>query len=266
MMFNQIHNCDCIPGMQEKVDSDSADLIIADPPFAIKFDGKQENYNRKKENVIGKYKEEKVETYDKFSVNWIKQAKRILKDSGSIFIVSGWSNLFSVLKAAESFDPEDPEDKKLTMVNHIIWKYQFGVNCEKRFISSHYHILYYCVKEKERTFNTHCRFNKDDKIGLTKRSARYADMEDVWVIPKENWTGKMKTATKLPGELINKMLLYVGKPGDLVVDPFSGSGQVAWFSKKNNMNYISFEEVEDICNFSRRRIDENKYLIDLKDR
>ena len=134
--------------MMREVDDDSVDLIIADPPFAIEFDGKQDNYNRKKEKVIDGYEEVKEKDYGEFSKNWIRQAKRILKDSGSMFIVSGWSNLLTVMKAAESFNPKDSQDKKLTLVNHIIWKYQFGVNCKKKFISSHYHILYYCIKEK----------------------------------------------------------------------------------------------------------------------
>ena len=86
-------------------------------------------------------------------------------------------------------------------------------------------------------------------------------MEDVWFILKENWTGKLKTSTKLPGELIEKMILYSARPGDLIVDPFSGSGQVAWFARKNKMNYISFEKVKDIYDFSQRRINENKYLL-----
>ena len=59
----------------------------------------------------------------------------------------------------------------------------------------------------------------------------YKDKEDVWEIKREYWTGDEKTPTKLPAEIIKKILQYSSEEGDLVFDPFLGSGQTAVVSK-----------------------------------
>ncbi len=253
MLLNVIHNENCVQGMQKNIDEKSTDLIITDPPFAIEFSGKKANYNRDFDKVIDSYQEINKEDYSVFTMNWITEAKRILKDSGSMYVFSGWNNLHIVESCLESLG--------FKLVNHIIWKYQFGVNCTKKFISSHYHILYVCLDEKKRKFFPYCRHDKGDKT-IKGRNARYADMEDVWLISRENWTGMQKTATKLPGELVKKIIQYSSEKGDLIVDPFSGSGQVAWFSKKMERDYICFEIDKDTFDFSQRRITENKYLLE----
>ena len=86
-------------------------------------------------------------------------------------------------------------------VNHIIWKYQFGVVTKKKFVTSHYHCLYVCKNEKKRKFYPFLRFKQNSKSD-EGRSLHYKDKEDVWDIKREYWTGDEKTPTKLPRELI----------------------------------------------------------------
>ncbi|NHI94467.1 MAG: hypothetical protein EAX96_18395 [Candidatus Lokiarchaeota archaeon] len=71
------------------------DLIIADPPFGIKFDGKGSQYNRDSDLVIDGYNEI-AENYDQFMVEWVSQLPRIMKETASAFIFSGWTNLKDV--------------------------------------------------------------------------------------------------------------------------------------------------------------------------
>lgn len=81
-------------------------------------------------------------------------------------------------------------------VNHIIWKYQFGVVTRRKFVTSHYHCLYVCKGDEKRKFFPYARFGKQSENELG-RSLHYEDKEDVWVIKREYWHGDQKTPTKL---------------------------------------------------------------------
>jgi len=257
MEVDRIFNTDCIKGMSENIDDDSVDLIITDPPFAIDFKANKANYNRDFSTVIDDYYETGSDEYDEFTMKWILEAKRILNETGSMYVFSGWNHLESLLRIFRECG--------FITINHIIWKYSFGVNCTKKYINSHYHLLYVAINPKKVKFFKHSRFKKGEKTEDGKRNARYADMEDVWIINRENWTGMEKSPTKLPGEIVKKILAYSSEPGDLVCDPFSGSGQVPWFCKESDRRYIGFEISDKICEFSNRRISENKYLLTKKE-
>ena len=79
-----------------------------------------------------------------------------------------------------------------TTINHIIWKYQFGVVTKKKFVTSHYHCLYVCKNDQKRKFFPFSRYKKEDKT-KEGRSLHYKDKEDVWDIKREYWTGDEKT-------------------------------------------------------------------------
>jgi len=94
---------------------DCVDLIITDPPFAIEFKADKQNYNRKESRVLQGYNEIKSNEYLKFTLDWLSGATRVLKESGSMYIFSGWNHLKDLLIAIDECE--------LTTVNHIIWKY-----------------------------------------------------------------------------------------------------------------------------------------------
>ncbi len=228
------------------------DLIITDPPFAINFKSTKANYNRTASRVIEGYNEIKREDYYDFTYSWMSEAYRILKESGSMYVFSGWNNLKDILMALD--------DVGFVTVNHIIWKYQFGVVTKKKFVTSHYHCLYVCKNPKKRKFFPFSRFKKQAKT-KEGRSLHYKDKEDVWNIKREYWTGDEKTPTKLPAELIEKIIQYSSKKGDGILDPFLGSGQVAILSKSLGRKFIGFEIVNKYYNFAKKRLDKNVYRI-----
>ena len=228
------------------------DLIITDPPFAINFKSTKANYNRTASRVIEGYNEIKRENYYDFTYSWMSEAYRILKESGSMYVFSGWNNLKDILMALD--------DVGFVTVNHIIWKYQFGVVTKKKFVTSHYHCLYVCKNPKKRKFFPFSRFKKQAKT-KEGRSLHYKDKEDVWNIKREYWTGYEKTPTKLPAELIEKIIQYSSKKGDGILDPFLGSGQVAILSKSLGRKFIGFEIVNKYYNFAKKRLDKNVYRI-----
>ncbi len=226
--YNAIYLGDALelmPGISDGV----IDLIITDPPFAIDFKAQRENYNRTGSNVMEGYREVSELFYPEFTRRWMKEAARVLSPDGSMYVFSGWNRLRDIL---ESLD-----EAGFTTINHIIWKYQFGVFTKKKYVTSHYHILY-VVKNPARY-----TFNKIDHYP-----------EDVWVINREYWKGKKKTPTKLPHEIIKKILMYSSNPGDLVFDPFLGSGTVAIEAKKEGRRFLGFEIVPEYFTFAKERI------------
>jgi site-specific DNA-methyltransferase (adenine-specific) len=246
---------DCLEGMAS-MEPRSVDLIITDPPFAIDFKAKRSNYNRTGGRVLDGYNEIKPCDYAAFSADWMRLAARCLKESGSMYVFSGWNNLKDILVALD--------ETGLTLVNHIIWKYQFGVVTRRKFVTSHYHCLYTCIDDTKRKFFPYSRYSREQR-DPDGGSAHYRDKEDVWYIKREYWTGKKKTPTKLPAELIRKILMYSSEPGDVILDPFLGSGQVAVVSKMENRRFIGFEIVPEYFRFARERLTSGKYRLDSDD-
>ncbi len=205
---------DCIPGMQ-KMPACSIDLVIADPPFGIDFDGRGSQYNRKTELVVEGYKEVQGD-YDRFTMAWIAELPRIMKETASAYIFSGWTNLKDVLVAVDNAG--------LVVINHIIWKYQFGVFTHRKYVTSHYHVLF-LAKNPIRYY-----FNKIEHYPL-----------DIWDIPRTYRPGQQKNGTKLPEDVVSRCIDFSSRPGDLVFDPFMGNGTSAVCAKAKYRHFSGFE-------------------------
>lgn len=251
----RIWNEDCITGAS-KIEDNSIDLIICDPPFGISESTFSKYYKRNNDNVISGYVEA-PDDYDKFTLDWMTEAHRILKDDGSMYIVSGWTNLSSLYKAIEKLG--------LIEINHIIWKFNFGVNTKNKFVTSHYHILYLSKSKKaKRVFNTNCRFTQLDK-DIDNGSLLYKDMEDVWVINKEYQQGKEKNANKLPNKLVEKMIEYSSNDDDIICDFFLGNFTTADCALRLGRKFVGFELNSETYNFHISRIEKISYGVDKKD-
>ncbi len=249
--FNKIYNMDCVEGMK-CIPDNTIDLVVTDPPFAINFKAKRNNYHRTASRVLEGYNEISKEKYFDFTLEWMKEVYRILKESGSMYVFSGWNNLKDILIAIDKLG--------FVTINHIIWKYQFGVVTKRKFVTSHYHCLYVCKNDEKRKFSPYSRYNKESK-SQTGKSLHYEDKEDVWIIKREYWTGDQKTPTKLPAELVKKILMYSSEEQDIILDPFLGSGQVAVVSKMLNRQYVGFEIVKEYYEFAKERLEKNLYRI-----
>ncbi len=112
----------------------------------------------------------------------------------------------------------------LKVINHLIWKYQFGVFTRKKFVTSHYHVLF-LAKDPKQYF-----FNKIDHYPL-----------DVWDIPRTYRPGEVKNGTKLPEEVVARCIDFCSRPGDLVFDPFMGNGTTAVCAKARFRHFFGFE-------------------------
>jgi site-specific DNA-methyltransferase (adenine-specific) len=253
MSYN-IYCEDCIEGAKKYIDDESVDLMVCDPPFGINETSFGKHYKRDEDVVIEGYVEAPAD-YDRFTFEWMEQAKRVLKPDGSFYIISGWTNLKDILNAGEALG--------LYLCNHIIWKYNFGVYTKKKFVTSHYHILYYLKSPKARpTFNQYCRFGPSARDGRGK-SLNYQDMEDVWVINKEFKQGQKKNKNKLPDALLDKILLYSSNEKDTVCDFFQGNFTTAMSAIRLGRIPVGFELNEEAYNHNMPLLDDIKPGCDL---
>lgn len=206
------------------IETGSIDMVFADPPFNIKFDGKLGTYNRDSTNVK-KY----LEYRDNLAEATAKEVKRVLKSDGTAWIVMGWNNL-RIWECAF-------RDLNFNQIGHVIWKYQFGVYTTKRPVTSHYHLLVYTKDKKRWTWNQH---------GYD---------EDVWFIKRQYKIGGNKYANKLPDELVRRAILRSSHEGDTVYDPFVGSGTTVKVAESINRIGIG-SDILDNSEFWRKPYEE----------
>ena len=239
------YNIDCVEGAKKYLNDNSVDLILTDPPYGIGGDKLHKHYNRNENNVLDGYIEIPPKEYEQFSKDWIYQAERVLKPGGAIYIVSGYTNLRHILNALSL--------TSLKEINHIIWKYNFGVYTKTKYISSHYHILYYIKPGKKTTFNTFCRFSDSEKK-VNGGSLNYQDREDVWLINREYKPGAIKNKNELPTALLEKIILYSSNPGELVCDFFLGSFSTAKMAIGLGREATGFEKSKTAFSYQIKQI------------
>jgi site-specific DNA-methyltransferase (adenine-specific) len=227
----------------KKIPSNSIDLIIADPPFAID-NGKPAtgNYNRDSSKVLAGYQEVAVCDYAKFSLLWITECARILKKHGVFIIVSGWSNQLDILQALRA--------THLYIQNEIIFRYNFGLYTTKRFVSAHYDI-FYCSKHPDQfTFNKALWYSED----VMESTVNLDDFNfQILEVKREYWRGKVRTPNKLPSELVEMLIFYGSNPSDLILDVFSGSGTVLKVARYMHRKCLAFDIVPEFVAFSNQQ-------------
>jgi site-specific DNA-methyltransferase (adenine-specific) len=224
----KVFNENCITGMRDHVADGSIDLIFTDPPYGIEGDKLDAHYHRDESNVVPGYVEVPLETYGEFSQQWINECARTLRPGGSIYIVSGYTNLHHVLNSLHSTD--------LIEVNHLIAQYSFGVSTKKKFVSSHYHVLFWQKPDsgkQTRTFNTN--------VFYTDQKDSYHDRLTVQEMPRAHNPGKLKNKNQLNEDFIKKFVLYSSNRGDTIMDPFCGGFTTARTALRYGREFIGFE-------------------------
>lgn len=224
----KVYNENCIQGMRNHVLDNSIDLIFTDPPYGIDGDNLDVHYNRDESVVVPGYIDVPLSQYAQFSVDWIKECERVLRPGGSMYIVSGYTNLHHILNALHS--------TSLTEINHLIAQYSFGVSTKNKFVSSHYHILFWQKPDKgnqKRTFNSNWKY--------TDQKDSYHDRLSVQHMPRQYKPGQIKNKNELSEDFIQKFIMYSSNRGDTVLDCFGGGLTTGRTALKYGRNFIGFE-------------------------
>ncbi|MHA1971771.1 MAG: DNA-methyltransferase [Candidatus Hodarchaeales archaeon] len=209
---------DVIEKLPEKATERKFNLIIADPPFGISFNKSSHEYGSKEYDLY----EDKFtpESYFDFSKKWIQACYEALTDDGSLYIISGWTNLQYILNAIK--------ETQFYMLNHAIWYFSWGVYTKRRFTTSHYHILLLVKNKKKYKFFKQKHYDED--VFFWPEYNRGNDPDRIKGHP-----------CQLPIVLLEKLIKTSSEIGDLVGDVFSGSGGTILAAKKTGRDVIGFE-------------------------
>lgn len=239
-----------------EVDDNSVDLIVTSPPYNIDINyGNKVRSGRVIESKGIKYSDNLPENeYRKMLENVFTECKRVLKESGSIFI--NIKNRYDKDRIITPFWIEE-YFKDMYLKNVIIWNFDWGGSTSKRF-APRYEYVYWFTKHKSKY-----KFNLDDvKIpALNYRPDRYKSLlknpSDVWRISMVSGNSEERTShpAQYPEALIKRIILCSTDKNDLILDPFMGSGTSAVVAKKLNRNYLGYELQHDYIEIANKRLD-----------
>lgn len=276
MQINNIYQGDCLIKLKE-VEDKSIDLIYLDPPF---FTGKaqiQKTRDNSKEYLFDD-KWEDLDQYLNFLKERIIECKRTLKDTGSIFLHcdKNASHYLRVL-LDEVFGSEN-------FVNEIIWTYKRWSNAKKGLLNAHQNIFFYSKTNKYQFFTQFTDYSpttnidqilqarernehnktvyKKDESGkiVTGKEKLGVPLSDVWDIPYLNPKAEERVGypTQKPVILLERIIKLVTEEGDLVLDPFCGSGTTLIAASINKRQYIGIDALKEAVELSKKRLEEFK--------
>lgn len=260
-MINRIINNDSIIEMKN-LKNESVDLIFADPPYWMRTSGTLKRYEGTDFDGVDdewdKFNSE--EEYNEFTRKWLTECKRILKKDGSIWIISGMQNVYTVGGIMQELG--------FWIINDVIW---YKSNPTPNFMgtrlkNSHETLIWATKSEKSKyTFNykTAKELNIEDVSSKEFDSGLRKQMGTIWRFPVVSGIERLKDengdklhSTQKPEELLYRIIAISSKIGDLVIDPFGGTMTTAAVAKRMGRNYISIEKDEKYCKYGEKRLNQ----------
>ena len=256
MTFDQILTGDCLNHLAA-LPEQSVALAFADPPFNIGYEYDVYDDRRGRQ------------AYLEWTERWLAAVRRVLTPRASFYVAIGDEYAAEMKLRLDGLG--------LTLRNWIVWHYTFGVSCTRKFNRSHAHIFYYVVDPKDFTFNA-------DAVRVpSARQTTYADRranpagklpDDTWVLrPQEEercfrpetdtWyvarvCGTFKERTghpcQMPEAVLERIVRVSSNPGDLVLDPFAGSGTTLAVAKRLGRRWVGVELSAEYAERVRRRL------------
>lgn len=269
---NAIYQGDCIKLLTE-MDAESVHLAFADPPFNIGYD--YDVYDDKQD----------YEKYLAWSKDWMSAVCRVLKPTGAFWIAIGDEYAAEIKMIAQG-------ELGLTCRSWVIWYYTFGVHCTKKFTRSHAHLFHFVRHAKKFTFNDGAvRVPSARQLVYADKRANPKGRvpDDTWIIrpaahdswllrpqdlpegfsaDSDTWYYSRVAGTfkermgfhgcQMPEQLLGRIIQACSNPGEVVLDPFAGSGTTLAVAKKLGRTYLGTELSAEYADQASRRIDQTK--------
>lgn len=245
----RVYNGDCIDVLKELPEK-SVDMIFADPPYNLQL--KQELYRPNHTKVDGVDDDwDKFSTnadYDSFTHDWLGACRRVMKDDATIWVIGSYHNIFRVGKMMM--------DLGFWILNDVQWyKTNPMPNFRGvRFTNATETLIWAKKSEKQKKYT----FNHQ----VMKQLNGGKQMTSVWQIPlctgKErikDEKGKKAHSTQKPEELLKRVILSSTHEGDVVLDPFNGSGTTCAVAKKLNRKGIGIEKELKYIDITKKRLE-----------
>ncbi len=246
--FNVILQGDCVAEMSALPDK-SVDMIFADPPYNLQLGGDLFRPEGGRVDAVDDAwdKFDSLAIYDEFTRAWLAEARRILKDNGTIWVIGSYHNIFRVGTLLQ--------DASFWILNDIVWRKTNPMPNFRgtRFTNAH-ETLIWCAKDEKARYTFNYRAMKALNDDLQMRSD--------WLLPicagaerEKGADGHKAHPTQKPEALLYRILLACTKPGDVVLDPFFGTGTTGAVARRLGRRWIGIEREPDYVKVARQRID-----------
>lgn len=246
--LNTIIAGDCVAAM-EKLPAASIDVIFADPPYNLQLEGDLHRPDQSKVDAVDDAWDQfsSFEAYDAFTRAWLLAARRVLKPNGTIWVIGSYHNIFRVGALMQ--------DLRFWMLNDVIWRKANPMpNFRgRRFTNAHETMIWASRDQDAKSYT----FNYDAMKMLNDGTQMRSD----WHIPICNGSERLKNEdgqkvhpTQKPEALLQRVLLTSTKPGDVVLDPFFGTGTTGAVAKSLGRKFVGIERDASYRNAALARI------------
>lgn len=246
MKSEQILVGDCIEMMRQLPEA-SVDMVFADPPYNLQLDGELLRPNNSKVDGVEEDWDRFADfaTYDRFTRDWLAAARRALKPDGTLWVIGSYHNIFRVGATLQ--------DLGYWMLNDVVWRKTNPMpNFRGRRFTNAHETLIWCARDKDSKY----RFNYEAMKNLNDELQMRSD----WLLPictggeRLKQDGRKAHPTQKPESLLHRVILSSTEPGDVVLDPFFGTGTTGAVAKKLRRGFIGIERDTDYARIAEERI------------
>jgi len=240
-----VHNADCVEGMR-RMAAGVVDLAFADPPFNIGYKYDVYHDSRKDDDYLA------------WCRAWLREVVRVLRPDGTFWLAIG-DEYAAELKVMMQ------RELRLVCRSWVIWYYTFGVNCKRKFSRSHAHLFHMVKDPRQFTFNAdQIRVPSARQLVYGDRRANatgrlpddtwilrpqdlpegFTPLEDTWYFPRVAGTFKERAGfhgCQMPEQLLGRIIRACSDKGEVVLDPFAGSGTTMAVARKLGRKFLGFE-------------------------
>jgi modification methylase len=243
---------DCLEALKRLPDA-SVDLVFADPPYNLQLGGDLHRPDNSKVDAVDDAWDrfDSFEAYDRFTRAWMGQCRRVLKDDGALWVIGSYHNIFRVGATLQ--------DLGFWVLNDVVWRKTNPMPNFKgtRFTNAHETLIWAAKSRGQRRYT----FNYD----ALKTANDDLQMRSDWSLPLCTGEERVKTKdgvkahpTQKPEALLHRVILASSRPGEVILDPFFGTGTTGAAARRLGRRYIGIEREAEYARLAERRIAEVK--------
>ncbi|HVW73728.1 MAG TPA: site-specific DNA-methyltransferase, partial [Rhizomicrobium sp.] len=231
LKLDQVIEGDCVERMRALPEG-CADLVFADPPYNMQLRGELRRPDQSKVDAVDDHWDQigSFSDYDRFTRDWLTAARRCLKDTGTLWVIGSYHNIFRVGAVLQ--------DLGFWILNDVVWRKSNPMpNFKGRRFTNAHETLIWATKNPEQkyTFNYEAMKALNDEL----------QMRSDWTLPicagherLKGADGQKAHSTQKPEALLHRVIVSSTKPGDVILDPFFGSGTTGAVAKRLGRRFI----------------------------
>ncbi|MAY61598.1 MAG: modification methylase [Rhizobiales bacterium] len=240
---------DCVAAL-EALPAGSVDMIFADPPYNLQLGGDLTRPDQSAVDAVNDHWDqfESFQAYDAFTRAWLLACRRVLKPNGTIWVIGSYHNIFRVGASLQ--------DLGFWLLNDVVWRKTNPMpNFRGRRFQNAHETLIWASRDanaKGYTFNYEAMKAANDDV----------QMRSDWLFPictggerLKDENGRKVHPTQKPEALLARIMMASSKPGDVVLDPFFGTGTTGAVARRLGRHFVGIEREDDYIDAARKRID-----------